>query len=127
GIFTGDFVFVGDVGRPDLLEEAAGIEDTAIPGAKEMYKSVKRFADLPEFLQVWPAHGAGNACGKALGAVPSTTVGYEKRFGWAFHYDNEADFVEALLDGQPEAPKYFAVMKHVNKVGPTLTKDLPAV
>lgn len=127
GIFTGDFVFVGDIGRPDLLEEAAGIEDTAIPGAKEMFKSVKRFAELPDFVQVWPAHGAGSACGKSLGAVPSTTVGYEKRFGWAFQYNDEAEFVEALLEGQPEAPKYFAVMKHVNKVGPTLTKDLPSL
>lgn len=127
GIFTGDFVFVGDIGRPDLLEEAAGIENTAIPGAKQMFNSVKRFAELPEFIQVWPAHGAGSACGKSLGAVPSSTVGYEKRFGWAFQYDNEAEFVDALLEGQPEAPKYFAVMKHVNKVGPTLIKDLPAV
>lgn len=127
GIFTGDFVFVGDVGRPDLLEEAAGIENTAVPGAKQMFKSIKRFSELPEFLQVWPAHGAGSACGKSLGAVPSSTVGYEKRFNWAFQYDNEDEFVEALLDGQPEAPKYFAVMKHVNKVGPILTDDLPTV
>lgn len=127
GIFTGDFVFVGDIGRPDLLEEAAGIANTATPGAKDMYHSLRRFENLPDFIQVWPAHGAGSACGKALGAVPSSTVGYEKRFNWAFKHDDRDEFVDALLEGQPEAPKYFAVMKHVNKVGPTLLKDLPEV
>nr|MCU0365231.1 MBL fold metallo-hydrolase [Ignavibacteriaceae bacterium] len=77
-IFTGDFVFVGDVGRPDLLEKAAGIEGTMITGARQMFHSLKKFKSLPDHLQVWPAHGAGSACGKALGAVPSSTVGYEK-------------------------------------------------
>ncbi|UAT30450.1 MBL fold metallo-hydrolase [Bacillus badius] len=123
GIFTGDFVFVGDVGRPDLLEKAAGYSGTANEGAKQMFASIQRFKELPDYLQVWPAHGAGSACGKALGAVPSSTVGYEKMFNWAMAFDDEAAFVEALLDGQPEPPKYFAVMKHVNKVGPALLKD----
>ena len=125
GIFTGDFVFVGDVGRPDLLEEAAGMIGTADVGARQMFHSLKRFAALPEYLQVWPAHGAGSACGKALGAVPSTTVGYEKLFGWAFQIDDEEAFVEALLAGQPEAPKYFAEMKKVNKVGPRVLNGGP--
>src|SRR5699024_3145062 len=116
GIFTGDFVFVGDIGRPDLLEKAAGVTQTAEPGARDMYQSVKRFKDLPDYLQVWPAHGAGSACGKALGAVPSSTVGYEKQFGWAMKIEDEQAFVDELLDGQPEPPYYFAVMKHVNKV-----------
>ncbi|PAQ15325.1 MBL fold metallo-hydrolase [Bacillaceae bacterium SAOS 7] len=124
GIFTGDFVFVGDVGRPDLLEKAAGYEGTADAGAKEMFESLERFKQLPDYLQVWPAHGAGSACGKALGAIPSSTVGYEKMFNWALQFDDEATFVKALLDGQPEPPKYFAVMKRVNKVGPALFKDL---
>ena len=125
GIFTGDFVFVGDIGRPDLLEEAAGLVGTADAGARQMFRSLKRFAALPDYLQVWPAHGAGSACGKALGAVPSTTVGYEKLFGWAFQIDEEEAFVEALLDGQPEAPKYFAEMKTVNKVGPAVLNGGP--
>ncbi|TCT24556.1 hydroxyacylglutathione hydrolase [Melghiribacillus thermohalophilus] len=124
GIFTGDFVFVGDVGRPDLLEKAAGHVGTADEGAKQMFQSLERFKQLPDFLQVWPAHGAGSACGKSLGAVPSSTVGYEKMFNWALQYDNENEFVEALLDGQPEPPKYFAVMKRVNKVGIELLKNL---
>jgi hydroxyacylglutathione hydrolase len=124
GVFTGDFVFVGDVGRPDLLEEAAGIAGTKEPGARDMFKSIARFKELPDYLQIWPGHGAGSACGKALGAIPSTTLGYEKRFNPAFQYDNEDAFVAWLLDGQPEAPYYFAQMKKVNKVGPTLLNDL---
>lgn len=124
GIFTGDFVFVGDVGRPDLLEKAAGYRGTADLGAKQMFASLQRFKQLPDYLQVWPAHGAGSACGKALGAVPSSTVGYEKMFNWALQFTEEEPFINALLDGQPEPPKYFAIMKHVNKVGPALFKDL---
>lgn len=120
GIFTGDFVFVGDIGRPDLLEKAAGIEGTADSGAKQMFKSVQRFKELPDYMMVWPAHGAGSACGKSLGAVPSSTVGYEKQFNWAMKIDDEAAFVEELLKDQPEAPVYFAEMKRVNKVGPAV-------
>ncbi len=125
GIFSGDFVFVGDVGRPDLLEEAAGIMGTAEPGARQMFNSLKRFADLPDYVQVWPAHGAGSACGKALGAIPSSTVGYEKLFNWALQIEDEDEFVEALLDGQPEAPVYFAMMKKLNKIGAPILGGLP--
>lgn len=125
GIFTGDFVFVGDVGRPDLLEKAAGIQGTSESGAKDMFKSIKRFKELSDYLQVWPAHGAGSACGKSLGAVPSTTVGYEKMFNWAMQFEDEKSFMEELLAGQPEPPYYFAVMKSVNKVGPELISNLP--
>ncbi|MFP4323566.1 MAG: MBL fold metallo-hydrolase [Anaerolineales bacterium] len=126
GIFTGDFVFVGDVGRPDLLEEAAKIADTKVKGARDQFRSVQRIKELPDYLQIWPGHGAGSACGKALGAVPSTTLGYEKLFNPAFQYDNESAFVDWLLDGQPEPPAYFAQMKVVNKQGPALLQDLPA-
>lgn len=126
GIFTGDFVFVGDVGRPDLLEKAAGEAGTSVSGAKNMFHSLQRFKQLPDFLQVWPAHGAGSACGKSLGAVPSSTVGYEKRFNWAMQYDDESAFIDALLAGQPEPPTYFAIMKHVNKVGPNMIDELEA-
>jgi len=126
---TGDFVFVGDLGRPDLLEEAAGIAGTAEPGARRLFKSLKeKFLTLPEYVQVWPGHGAGSACGKALGAVPSTTVGYERRFAWWADYlrnDDEEGFVQALLAGQPEAPYYFAVMKRLNRDGMPILGDLP--
>ena len=118
GIFTGDFVFVGSIGRPDLLEEAAGIENTAEPGARDLFKSAERFKQLPDYLQVWPAHGAGSACGKGLGAIPSSTVGYEKLFNPALQFTDEDAFVKYILDEQPPAPKYFALMKQVNKEGP---------
>jgi hydroxyacylglutathione hydrolase len=125
-IFTGDFVFVGDVGRPDLLEKAAGIQGTANEGALQMYKSINRFAALPDYIQVWPGHGAGSACGKALGAVPSTTVGYEKLRNWAMQYGNDqAGFVKYLLEDQPEAPRYFAMMKKLNKSPRTLLTEVP--
>lgn len=124
GIFTGDFIFVGDIGRPDLLEKAAGMTGTADAGARQMFKSIQRFKQLPDYLQVWPAHGAGSACGRALGAIPSSTVGYEKQFNWAMKIEDEEEFVKELLRGQPEAPYYFAIMKKVNKVGIELIKNL---
>lgn len=120
GIFSGDFVFVGDVGRPDLLEKAANIAGTAQVGARQMFHSLQRFKQLPDYLQLWPGHGAGSACGKALGAVPSSTVGYEKMFNWALGHDDEKRFAAELLAGQPEPPRYFAMMKHLNKVGPPI-------
>ncbi|QDT00262.1 MBL fold metallo-hydrolase [Adhaeretor mobilis] len=123
GIFTGDFVFVGSIGRPDLLEEAAGLENTAEPGARDLFRSVAKFKQLPDFLQVWPAHGAGSACGKGLGAIPSSTVGYEKLFNPALQFTEEDKFVVYILSDQPEAPKYFAVMKRVNKEGPAIIGD----
>ena len=125
-IFTGDFVFVGDVGRPDLLEKAAGIMGTKEEGAEQMYQSLEKFQKLPDFVQVWSAHGAGSACGKALGSVPSSTVGYEKVRNWALQFkDDKNGFINELLDGQPEPPKYFAMMKHLNKVDRPLLTEVP--
>ncbi len=127
-LFTGDFVFVGDIGRPDLLEKAAGMVGTQDKGAEQMYQSINLFANLPEFIQVWPGHGAGSACGKALGAVPSTTVGYEKKRNWAFSYGtNKAGFIDFLLTDQPEPPKYFAKMKELNKVDRPLLTEVPTI
>ncbi len=70
GLLSGDFVFVGDVGRPDLLERAAHVANTMDASARLLFQSLDRFRALPDHLQVWPGHGAGSACGKALGAVP---------------------------------------------------------
>jgi hydroxyacylglutathione hydrolase len=122
-IFTGDFVFVGDVGRPDLLEKAAKQVGTMEAGARTLWHSLERFRALPGHVQVWPGHGAGSACGKALGAVPSTTVGYEKLVNWGVAAPDEATFVRMVLEGQPEPPAYFAVMKRVNKMGPPILGD----
>jgi hydroxyacylglutathione hydrolase len=120
GILTGDFVFVGDVGRPDLLERAAGHAGTMEAAAHTLFRSLARFRGLPDHLQVWPGHGAGSACGKALGAIASSTVGYEKSANWGVAETDEQAFVGAVLEGQPEPPRYFAEMKRINREGPRL-------
>lgn len=123
-MLTGDFVFVGDLGRPDLLDEAAGFVDTRFRGARDLFASLRdRFLTLPDYVQVLPAHGSGSACGKALGAIASSTVGYERNFSWWGRYlqnDDERGFVDELLSGQPDAHAYFGRMKTENKVGPAL-------
>ncbi len=127
-LLTGDFVFVGDLGRPDLLDEAAGGIDTRFEGARQMFASLRdQFLTLPDFVQVWPGHGSGSACGKALGAVESTTVGYERALSWwapLVQANDEAAFVDELLSGQPDAPAYFGRMKTQNKAGPALLGDV---
>src|SRR5262245_6516914 len=116
---TGDFIFVGEVGRPDLLERAANMHGTMEAGAKTLYKSLRTFnASHEEWLQLWPGHGAGSACGKDISAVPHTTLGYERRFNWAFRVHTEGEFVKEVLAGQPDPPRYFATMKRLNKEGP---------
>lgn len=125
GALTGDFLFVGDVGRPDLLERAARVRGTMEEGARQLFRSLQQFRVLPEYLQIWPGHGAGSACGKALGAVPQSTLGYEKRFNWAFGVLDEAEFVRAVLAGQPEPPRYFAEMKRINQSGPRVLGERP--
>jgi hydroxyacylglutathione hydrolase len=125
---SGDFVFVGDVGRPDLLERAAGMVGVMEPSARAQFASIQReFRGLPEFLQVWPAHGAGSACGKSLGDVPMSTVGYELRTNRSIHAAaDEQTFVDFILAGQPEPALYFARMKRDNRRGPELLPALPA-
>ncbi|MDF1808795.1 MAG: MBL fold metallo-hydrolase [Phycisphaerales bacterium] len=126
GMATGDFVFVGDLGRPDLLESAAGQSGSMKPSAIRLFKSISTLDSIPDFVQVWPAHGAGSACGKALGAVPMSTIGYEKRFNPAIKAGiSEDQFIDYILSGQPEPPMYFATMKRVNKEGPKVLGELP--
>ena len=123
-MLTGDFVFSGDLGRPDLLDEAAGGVNTRFAGAKQLFTSLKeQFLTLPDHVQVHPAHGSGSACGKALGAIPSSTVGYERLFAWWAPYlanDDEEGFIAELLDGQPDAHSYFGRMKRWNRSGPAI-------
>jgi hydroxyacylglutathione hydrolase len=117
-VFTGDFVFVGDVGRPDLLERAADMKGTMEQGARVLWRSLSEFSKRPGHLMLWPGHGAGSACGKSLGSVPATTLAYEKFANWAFRVENEDAFVAEVLAGQPEPPRYFKEMKRINKAGP---------
>jgi hydroxyacylglutathione hydrolase len=128
GMLSGDFIFVGDVGRPDLLERVASVTGSMGALARRLFASIQAMRSLPDYLQLWPGHGAGSACGKSLGAMPSTTLGYERLTNWAFQIHDENSFVREVLAGQPEAPKYFAVMKAVNRDGPTparIAQQLP--
>jgi hydroxyacylglutathione hydrolase len=126
GMLTGDFIFVGDVGRPDLLETAAGQKGVMKSSARTLYKSVEKFKSMPEYLQVWPGHGSGSACGKALGSVPESTVGYELRYNASIQAsESEQAFVDFILEGQPEPPLYFARMKRDNRGGPKVLGGLP--
>ncbi len=127
GAFTGDFVFVGDVGRPDLLERAANIKGTMEVGGRQLFASLQRFSKHSDGLLIWPGHGAGSACGKSLGGVPVSSLGYEKAANWAFQAETEGEFVDEVLQGQPDPPKYFAKMKELNKKGPALLGDRAAL
>jgi hydroxyacylglutathione hydrolase len=117
GLLSGDFLFVGDVGRPDLLERAVGVEGSMQGAARDLYASLQRVRALPEFIQLWPGHGAGSACGKALGAMPQSTLGYELRANWAFGAREPNEFAALVLAGQPTPPAYFARMKQLNATG----------
>jgi hydroxyacylglutathione hydrolase len=119
GALTGDFVFVGDVGRPDLLELAAGARGNMESSAAELYRSILQFKEQPDHLQIWPGHGAGSACGRSLGSMPQSTVGYERLFNWAFADMSEREFVARVLEDQPVPPRYFATMKKINRRVPS--------
>ncbi len=123
---TGDFIFAGDVGRPDLLEKAVGQIGSQEIGAKQLYASIQRFSKLPDDIEIWGGHGAGSFCGKSLSTIPQSTLKEEKQNNKAFQFkNNEKGFVKYILDGQPTPPKYFAVMKHLNKVERPLLIQVP--
>ncbi len=118
GLLSGDFLFARDVGRPDLLEKAARIAGSADVAARLLFHSLGRLKELPDYLQVWPGHGAGSACGKGMSTMPQSTLGYERLFNWALQPMDEETFVRRVLEGQPEPPRYFATMKRINRDGP---------
>jgi hydroxyacylglutathione hydrolase len=115
-VFTGDFLFVGDVGRPDLLGEEAKKQL-----AHQLYNSVfERLPALPDITEIFPAHGAGSLCGKAISSRRSSTVGFERRFNPALKQKLEEEWVRDLMAEMPLAPPYFRRMKRVNKEGPAI-------
>ncbi len=115
-MFSGDFLFVGDVGRPDLLGEEAKREL-----AHQLYESVfQRLTQLPDITEVFPAHGAGSLCGKAIGSRRSSTVGFERRFNPSLQEKSEKEWVQDLLHEMPLSPPYFQRMKKVNRDGPSI-------
>lgn len=113
---TGDFIFVGDVGRPDLLEKAVGKVGSQYEGAHQLFESLNKFKKLDQFTEIWPGHGAGSFCGKSLSTIPHSTLKQEMATNPAFQLlNNKEAFTKFILEGQPEPPQYFAVMKQWNK------------
>ncbi len=119
---TGDFLFVGDVGRPDLLGAA---ETRAL--ATQLYDSLhSRLLDLPDGLEVYPGHGAGSLCGRAMSAKLSTTVGFERRFNYALQVDDRRQFVEMMTSDLPTQPPNVPYIKRLNCEGPPVLGQLAA-
>lgn len=126
GVATGDFVFVGDLGRPDLLESALGQKAATEAGVRALRESARKLLQFPDFVQVWPGHGAGSACGKSLGAVPQSTVGFERRYSPPLQtLDDAEQFARQVGIEQPDVPGYFARMKRQNQAGPPVLHGLP--
>lgn len=114
-IFTGDTVFLGEVGRPDL---AAGSELTTEDLAGQLYESVQKLKKLPDDIRVYPGHGSGSACGKAIGAGNFCTLGQQKVGNYGFLFQNKEDFVKGVATGIPNPPKYFFYDAALNQSGP---------
>ncbi len=120
-VFTGDFLFVGDIGRPDLLGDRFSEEL-----AEKLYDSIhEKLLKLPDWVEVYPAHGEGSLCGKNLGSKRSSTIGFERHFNYALQPMSKRDFVRLILQEQPPAPAYFRRMKKINKEGPKVLGILP--
>lgn len=117
-VYTGDSLFVGDVGRPDLREGAGNIQVDRASLAKMMYQTMKTvFEPMDDDVIVYPAHGAGSLCGKQMNEETFSTIGQEKQQNWAFQIDNEDQFVKSLLEDQPFIPKYFPADVEMNRAG----------
>ena len=117
-LFTGDTLFIGDVGRPDLREKAGNMKAKREELAEMMYETVKnKFIDLPNDAVIYPAHGAGSLCGKNLSDAASSTLGEERENNWAFKKQSKEEFMETILDGQPIIPSYFGFNVGINKEG----------
>ena len=115
-IFTGDTLFVGDVGRPDLAQK--GSELTMNDLAGKLYDSLqKKIVPLEDDVIVYPAHGPGSACGKHLGAKTHSTIGEEKHTNYALRSASKEDFIKAVTEGLAEPPEYFAINAQINKEG----------
>jgi glyoxylase-like metal-dependent hydrolase (beta-lactamase superfamily II)/rhodanese-related sulfurtransferase len=104
GVLTGDTLFIGDVGRPDLL---ASVGVTADALARRLYASTRRLLTLPDAVRVFPAHGAGSACGKNLSMETESTIGEQRQSNYALQEMDEGEFVRLVTEGQSVAPRYF--------------------
>ncbi|MDC6351370.1 MBL fold metallo-hydrolase [Zeaxanthinibacter sp. PT1] len=128
-LFTGDTLFIGDVGRPDLREKAGNMKAKRRELAEAMYHTIQeKFKDLPDDAIVYPAHGAGSLCGKNMSDDSSSTLGNERMGNWAFQDQSKEDFINTLLDSQPFIPSYFGYDVDLNKAGaPSLRDAMAAV
>ncbi len=121
-VFCGDTLFVGDVGRPDLFPGKAR------ELASSLYDSLhEKLLKLPDFCEVYPAHGAGSLCGRAMGAKRTSTIGYEKKYNGALQIKNRGEFIESLTTNMPGAPDHFSRCSAINGKGPTLVRNLPVL
>jgi glyoxylase-like metal-dependent hydrolase (beta-lactamase superfamily II)/rhodanese-related sulfurtransferase len=122
GVFVGDTLFVGDVGRPDLFP------DRAQELAARLYHSLRdKLLKLPDCCEVYPAHGAGSLCGRAMGAKQMSTIGYERKFNAALQIQDKAAFIKSLTEDMPPAPDHFSRCSDINRKGPRLIADLPVL
>lgn len=122
-LLSGDFLFVGSLGRPDLLgdEVKRGL-------AKRLHASVNALGGLPDGLEVHPAHGAGSMCGSGMGGRPMSTLGFERIANPYLDPDlSEEAFVEKILGSAPPFPPYYRRMKELNSAGPPVLNGLPGV
>lgn len=118
-LFTGDTLFIGNVGRPDLREDVGNMKATRESLAKSMYHTVQnKFTNLKDSVLIYPAHGAGSLCGKNMSSASSSTLGNERLGNWAFKTQTEKEFVDELLNDQPFIPSYFGFDVDTNKKGP---------
>jgi glyoxylase-like metal-dependent hydrolase (beta-lactamase superfamily II)/rhodanese-related sulfurtransferase len=121
GVFTGDTLFVGDVGRPDLFPNRAQ------ELAEELYHSLEKLLQLPDYCEVYPAHGAGSLCGRTLNAKWRTTIGYEREYNQALQIKDKGAFIRSLTSNMPPAPDHFSRCNDINRQGPALISDLPVL
>jgi hydroxyacylglutathione hydrolase len=120
GAFVGDTLFVGDVGRPDLFPNRA--EELA----DKLYHSLHdKLMKLPDYCEVYPAHGAGSLCGRAMGAKWRSTIGYERNFNQVLQITDKAEFISSLTENMPTAPDHFSRCSEINRKGPAKVADLP--
>ena len=123
-VFTGDTLFIGDCGRPDLRNDGGDAKAAADKLAKQMYHSLRdNLMTLEDNAIVYPAHGAGTLCGKALSKAKNSTIGEEKKTNWSLQEQSEDEFVKNLLNEQPFVPAYFPYDVELNKKGATPFKE----
>jgi glyoxylase-like metal-dependent hydrolase (beta-lactamase superfamily II)/rhodanese-related sulfurtransferase len=122
-VFSGDSLFLGDVGRPDLLDFSSESNKQRKYLAAMMYDTIhQKFAKLDDDVLVYPSHGAGSLCGKSIRKAASSTIGYEKQNNYAFEKRSKDEFVNLLLSDQTFIPKYFAYDVHLNLKGAAALK-----